>query len=58
VWRKSTRCGSGACVEVTKLDDTYLMRDSKDPEGPVLHFSAAEWESFVRGVNAGDFLFD
>ena len=33
----------------------YLMRDSKDPDGPVLAFTAAEWEAFVAGVKDGEF---
>jgi hypothetical protein len=54
-WRKSRRCGSNACVEVANVAGTYLIRDSKDPEGAVLRFSVQEWAAFVDGVKAGDF---
>jgi hypothetical protein len=54
-WRKSTRCGSNACVEVANVAGTYLVRDSKDPDGAVLRFSVQEWAAFVDGVKAGDF---
>jgi hypothetical protein len=54
-WRS---CGSGACVEVAKIDESYLVRDSKDPDGPTLTFTSIEWEAFVRGVQAGAFQFD
>jgi hypothetical protein len=54
-WRS---CGSGACVEVTKVDESYLVRDSKDPDGPTLAFTSVEWEAFVHGVQAGAFQFD
>lgn len=57
-WRKARSCGNGACVEVTKVNDTYMMRDSKDPSGPILRFTSDEWQAFVGGVNAGDFRFD
>lgn len=57
-WRISSFCGNGACVEVTKSDDTYLMRDSKDRDGAILRFTQEEWDAFVAGVNAGDFVFD
>jgi hypothetical protein len=57
-WRKSTLCGSGSCIEVAKVNESYMVRDSKDPEGPVLEFSRAEWDAFVAGVHAGDFNFD
>ena len=33
----------------------YLMRDSKDPDGPKLAFSGAEWDAFLRDVKDGEF---
>lgn len=56
-WRRSTRCGTGACVEVAKVGDSYLVRDSKNPEGPALNFTSAEWEAFAAGMAAGEFQF-
>ena len=56
-WRKSSRCGSNACVEVAEVDGRYLVRDSKNPEGPVLSFTPEEWTAFVAGVEAGEFRF-
>jgi hypothetical protein len=29
--------------------------DSKNPGGPVLTYTAAEWEAFLRGVKRGEF---
>jgi hypothetical protein len=57
-WRRSTRCGTSKCVEVATDGGSVLIRDSKDPEGPVLTFSAAEWTAFKTGVAAGDFAFE
>jgi hypothetical protein len=31
------------------------VRDSKDPDGPVLAFSLAEWRAFAIGVKAGEY---
>ncbi|MFE2408719.1 DUF397 domain-containing protein [Kitasatospora sp. NPDC059408] len=31
------------------------VRDSKDPQGPVLVFPAPAWASFLSGLQAGDF---
>jgi hypothetical protein len=31
------------------------VRDSKDPEGPILRFTAAEWAAFADGMAAGEF---
>ena len=31
------------------------MRDSKDPNGPALVFTAGEWAAFLGGVADGDF---
>ncbi len=58
VWRKSTRSGSngGDCVEVAELPNGgRAVRDSKDPTGPVLRFTAKEWAAFVGGTKDGEF---
>jgi hypothetical protein len=31
------------------------VRDSKDPQGPVLLFTPDEWRAFVGGVRNGEF---
>lgn len=55
-WRKSAASLQGmACVEVGKTGDLVLMRDSKDPDGPVLRFTPAEWAAFMDGMKAGEF---
>ncbi len=56
IWKRSTRCCSGACVEVAAADGGVLVRDSKlGDASPRLSFDRAEWEAFVAGVKAGDF---
>lgn len=55
-WHKSPFSGgNGQCVEVGRLPQGYAVRDSKDPEGPVLRFTEAEWAAFKRGMEAGSF---
>ena len=58
IWRKSQRSnGSGGnCVEVATLaDGDRAVRDSKDPTGPALVFTTAEWVTFTAGMRAGEF---
>ncbi len=56
VWRKSTKsAANGGCVEVADLGDQFALRDSKNPDGPVLLFTAFEWECFLHGVDKGEF---
>jgi hypothetical protein len=57
VWRRSTRSGpySDNCVEVAFVDGAIAMRDSKNPNGPVLIFTPAEWDAFVEGAKDGEF---
>ncbi len=57
-WRKSSFSGNGGgnCVEVASLEGGMTaIRDSKDRTGPVLIFTAAEWQAFLSGVHAGEF---
>lgn len=50
-----TGCDSGACVEVKVLRTVVKIRDSKDPDGPVLKFDLEEWENFQNAVRRGVF---
>lgn len=53
-WFKSSRSATnGACVEVSFLPGTVAVRDSKDPDGPVLSFDATAWRDFLGSVKAG-----
>ena len=57
-WRKSTRSGdSGNCVEVANVPGGVLVRDSKNPQGALLRFSAKEWRAFLDGCISGEFDF-
>lgn len=56
-WQRSSRCDSSSCVEVASLDNEIVVRDSKDPQGPVLRFTRNEWIAFIGGVEDGEFRF-
>jgi hypothetical protein len=54
-WRKSNYSGSngGTCVEVAdNVPGMVAVRDSKDPDGPVLRFSPKDWSEFVARVQS------
>jgi hypothetical protein len=55
MWRRSSRCEAGACLEVKRVGPGVAMRDAKAAGGPVLVFRRPAWEAFVEGVRAGDF---
>lgn len=56
-WFKSSFSGpnGNACVEIAVLRSGIAVRDSKDPSGPVLRFTAQEWSAFLAGVRAHEF---
>jgi hypothetical protein len=54
-WRRSSACTETTCVEVAIDLPVVLVRDSKDPNGPVLRFTTDEWSAFLAGVTAGQF---
>jgi hypothetical protein len=56
-WVKSSYSGGsgGNCIEVAALPDGgRAVRDSKDPDGPMLAFTPAGWDSFIRAVKNGE----
>jgi hypothetical protein len=56
IWRKSTRSsGTAECVEAAVVPGAVLVRDSKDPDGPMLRFTPSGWAAFLAGVRAGEF---
>ncbi|TDD83944.1 DUF397 domain-containing protein [Actinomadura rubrisoli] len=54
-WRKSSRSDEhgGECVEVASLVPVVAVRDSRDPDGPVLGFSRAAFTGLVGAIRAG-----
>jgi Domain of unknown function (DUF397) len=56
-WRKSSVSGPNCdnCVEVAFVDGAIAVRDSKNPQGPALIFTQAEWDAFVGGAKDGEF---
>ena len=50
-WRKSRRSiHNGACVEVAPAAGAVMVRDSVDPTGPRVSYSAQAWQSFIAGA--------
>jgi len=54
-WFKSTKSGGAKeCVEVAFIEgDAVGVRDSKNPTGPALVFTPAEWDAFTSRVQGG-----
>jgi hypothetical protein len=52
VWRKSSYSGNsgGNCTEAAVAPGAVLVRDSKDPDGVRLVFSAEAWRAFTAKV--------
>ena len=50
IWRKSLRSAQGECVEVAENGTEILIRDSKDPSGPVLVCRRDRWTAFLHFV--------
>ncbi|MFB9708294.1 DUF397 domain-containing protein [Streptosporangium sandarakinum] len=62
-WQQTTGSDAtgGRCMEVVhgtssievQPDRLFLVRDSKDPDGPVLSFAPAEWDAFLSTIKSG-----
>jgi hypothetical protein len=47
-WRKARRSiGNGDCVQVAPVAGNVMVRDSKNPGGPALSYSARAWRTFT-----------
>ena len=57
VWFKSSASSAnGQCVECAWLPGGgIVVRDSVNRGGPVLRFTAAEWQAFVARVTISEF---
>ncbi|MFI6955539.1 DUF397 domain-containing protein [Nocardia sp. NPDC050408] len=56
-WFKSSHSGASSdCVEVAFLPNPLVgVRDSKNPSGPALMFTPAEWSAFTAATTRGEF---
>jgi hypothetical protein len=57
-WRTSTYSSGqgGNCVEIADLPNgARAVRDSKNPDGGHLRFTAAQWSAFAAAVRGGEF---
>ena len=52
-WRKSSHSTfNGNCAEVGQDGAVVGVRDSQDPDGPVLAFSGVAWGAFLEGLRS------
>jgi len=55
-WRKARRSmANGNCVEVRPAYGAVAVRDSQNPGGLVLAYSAASWRAFTHAARLGRF---
>ena len=55
-FKASASAANGNCVELAPLaDGGVAVRDSKDPQGPVLFFTRAEFTAFMIGMKTSEF---
>lgn len=60
LWRKSSHSGGdeALCVEVAAiLAGLVSIRDSKNPTGPALILTPAQWRAFVDNIKKGRITF-
>ncbi|GAA4232548.1 DUF397 domain-containing protein [Actinomadura meridiana] len=54
-WRTSSYSGNGGgqCVEVGAFAGMSLVRDSRNPDGPVLLFKSETWRATLDEIKRG-----
>jgi hypothetical protein len=55
-WRKAARsdANGGNCVELARIRDRTAVRDSKNPQGPILKYDRRDWAKFLVRVKRGE----
>lgn len=55
-WLKArSSTANGQCVEVASAAGGIAVRDSKDPDGPILIYTTSEFRAFLDGARNGEF---
>jgi len=55
-WIKASASDSGGnCVQLRRHGDVVEVRDSKDPDGPVLRFTPSELAAWLDGARHHEF---
>jgi hypothetical protein len=55
-WIKASASDTqGQCVEMADGDQAVHVRDSKNPGGPMLTFTKAEFAAWLDGAKKGEF---
>jgi hypothetical protein len=55
-WVKATASSQGAdCVELRRQAGVVEVRDSKDPHGPILQLSGAQFAAWLSGAHGGEY---
>ena len=55
-WRKARRSNAGNnCVEVARTPAGYLIRDSKNHDGPSLPLDASSWAALIDHLENGGY---
>jgi hypothetical protein len=55
-WLKAqSSTANGQCVELASAAAGIAIRDSKDPDGPILVYTHSEFQAFLDGARNGEF---
>ena len=55
-WTKASHStANGHCIEIASARGNIAIRDSKDPDGLILAFTASEFAAFIDGARNGEF---
>jgi hypothetical protein len=55
-WLKAqSSTANGQCVELAAAAAGVAIRDSKDPDGPILVYTHSEFQAFLDGARNGEF---
>ncbi len=52
-WHISSRSGGNGCVEARQDGSVVQVKDSKDPQSPILEFAPETWAALIDAIRTG-----
>lgn len=54
-WTRSTTCSSGTCLEAREWEGYIQIRNSRNPDRPLITVPVEQWRNFTTAIKEGTY---